>query len=228
MSATVLQIDKAEVRFGDKPASGQPINPLTLTDYSCQVTRAEITATSNTTTTTVPATFCQPASEASVPVASTFQLNLDALQDWTVLNGLSAFLFKNDAREVAFALYLQGADEPSATGVIIAQAGGFGGTPGEPLVASVTLNIQGYPDIKDPDGNSLRNPDIYVDPLDLTYETFGAESNVPDDLADLKADPVYGDGNFVGATFTTGQYVTLKDASLASWDALIWTAGAKP
>lgn len=226
MPSTVIQIDKAEVRFGSKPQSGQPINPLTLTDYSCQVTRAEITATSNTTTATVPATFCGPASEASVPVASTFQLNLDSLQDWTVTQGLSAFLFKNDATEVAFALYLQGADEPSATGVVVCQAGGFGGTPGEPLVSTVTLNIQGYPDIKDPDGNSLRNPDVYADPLDLTYETFGATA--PADLTDLKADPVYGDGNFTGATFTTGQYVTLGDNSTAHWDALIWTAGSFP
>lgn len=224
MSATVLQIDKAEVRFGDKPASGQAINPPMLTDYSCQVTRAEIAATSNTTTTTVPATFCQAASEASVPVASTFQLNLDSLQDWTVLNGLSAFLFKNDAREMAFALYLVGNDEPSATGIVICQAGNFGGTPGEPLVSTVTLNIQGYPDIRDNAGNSLRDPDVYADVLDLTYETFGA-SAAPDDITDLKADPVYGDGNFTGGTFTTGQYVTLGDATKASWSGSVWTAG---
>lgn len=228
MSATVLQIDKAEVRFGSKPASGQPIVAASLTDYSCQVTRAEITATSNTTTTTVPATFCQPASEASVPVASTFQLNLDALQDWTVINGLSAFLFQNDATEVAFALYLQGATEPSATGVVIAQAGGFGGTPGEPLVSSVTLNIQGYPDIKDSAGTSLRNPDVYADPLDLTYETFGS-TTPPATLAALQADATYGDTGWDGhPAHDTGEYVTLGDNSKAHWNATAWVTGVAP
>jgi hypothetical protein len=151
MSATVLQIDQAEVRFGPKGT-----DPLVLVDYSCQVTRAEITSTSNTTTTSIPATFCQPASERSVPVASTFQLNLDFLQDWTSIAGLSAYLFQNDATEVAFELYLQGATDPSASGVVIAQAGAFGGTPGQPLVSSVVLNIQGYPDLKGPNGTSLR------------------------------------------------------------------------
>lgn len=165
MPSTVIQIDQAEVRFGDAPAGGAPVDPASLTDYSCQVTRAEITSQSNTTTTTVPATFCSPASELSVPVASTFTLDLDFLQDWTVAAGLSAWLFKNDATTKAFALYLQGSDDPVATGRIICQAGGFGGTPGEPLVASVSLNIQGYPEIVGADGQSIRNPTPPAPPL---------------------------------------------------------------
>jgi hypothetical protein len=155
MPATVIQIDQAEVRFGDV---ADPILPAGLTDYSCQVTRAEITSTANTTTTAVPATFCQAASEVNVPVASTFQLNLEGLQDWTAaaLASLSAFLFEHDATKKAFALYLNGSANPVATGIVIIQAGGFGGAPGEPLVFSVTLNIDGYPDIKDSAGVSIR------------------------------------------------------------------------
>lgn len=227
MPATIIQIDKAEVRFGPAPVSGSPIDPLTLTDYSCQVTRAEITATSNTTTTTVPATFCGPAEERSVPVASTFQLNLDTLQDWTVASGLSAFLFANDATTMAFALYLQGHDEPSATGLVIVQAGGFGGTPGEPLVSSVVLNIQGYPDIKDPSGNSIRTP-TSNDPNDLTLSVFGSQANVPADLATLKAHGTYGDATYAGSAMTSGQYVRLGDNSQAHWDDVAWTAGVTP
>jgi hypothetical protein len=155
MPSTVIQIDKAEVRFGDV---ADPIVPNALTDYSCQVTRAEITSTANTTTTTVPATFCSPASEANVPVASTFQLNLEFLQDWIVEGGLSIFLFANDATRKAFALYLDGSTDPVAMGTVVCQAGGFGGVPGEPLQASVTLNIDGYPTILDAAGNDVRNP----------------------------------------------------------------------
>lgn len=162
MAATVIQIDQADVKFGaapvapDDPNDPYDVDPADLTDYSCQVTRAEITSTANTTETTVPPTFCQPESRLSVPVASTFVLNLDILQDWTVAAGLSAWLFKNDATTKAFALYLEGTANPVAKGLIVVTAGGFGGTPGQPLVATVTLNIQGYPVILDSAGASLR------------------------------------------------------------------------
>jgi len=162
MAATVIQIDQADVKFGAPPVAPEDpnnphdIDPATLTDYSCQVTRAEITSTANTTETTVPATFCQPESRASVPVASTFVLNLDILQDWTVAAGLSAWLFTNDATTQAFALYLDGEVNPVAKGLVVVTAGAFGGTPGQPLVATCTLNIQGYPVILDSTGTSLR------------------------------------------------------------------------
>jgi hypothetical protein len=231
MSAVILQIGKAEVRFGEAPPSG-PIVPQTLTDFSCQVTRAEITSQSNTTTTSVPATFCQPASEASVPVASTFQLNLDFLQDWTQANGLSAWLFKNDATEQAFALYLQGAADPVATGTIIAQAGAFGGTPGQTLTASVTLNIQGYPDIKDATGASIRPEGGAVaitgvtEGTPATLQPTGAVA--PANLAALKAHPVIGDAGTSAPTaaWTGGTYILLGDSSQAHWDGSAWLVGA--
>lgn len=157
MPSTVIQISQAEVRFGPGPIPPlTDVDPLLLTDYSCQVTSASIGAASNTTTTTVPATFCQPASEANVPVASTFTLDLDFLQDWTAADGLSEWLFANDATEQAFALYLQGAEDPVATGKIIVQAGAFGGAAGEPLTATVSLNIQGYPVIIGAAGTPIR------------------------------------------------------------------------
>lgn len=164
MPSTVIQINAAEVRFGAVPATG-PILPASLTDYSCQVTSASIGAASNTTTTSVPATFCGPASEVNVPVASTFTLDLDFLQDWTAASGLSEWLFANDATEQAFALYLQGAADPVATGKIIVQAGAFGGAAGEPLTATVSLNIQGYPTILNAAGEDIRNPTPLDAPL---------------------------------------------------------------
>ena len=226
MPSTIIQIDNAEVRFGAKPASG-PVVPANLTDFSCQVTNAQINSTSNTTTTAIPATFCGPAAEAQVPVASTFQLDLDFLQDWTVASGLSAWLFKNDATEQAFAMYLDGSNEPVAQGIIIAQAGAFGGTPGEALVATVSLSIQGYPQINDPSGNSLRPVDE-ADPLELTFEVFGNDP-IPASLVALKADPKYGDsGTNKPADMTTGQFVTLGDASKAHTAGGVWVTGAKP
>jgi len=155
MPATVIQISNASVKFG---AVADPIDPATLTEFQCQVTRAEITSTSNTTSTSVAATYCQPASEATVPVASSFALDLEYFQDWTlpVAQSLSAFMFKHDAEKQAFALYLDGSVDPEAVGVITCQAGAFAGTPGEPLVATGTLPIDGYPVITDSAGAPIR------------------------------------------------------------------------
>ena len=148
MAATVLQITNASVKFG---AVADPIVPATLTEFNCQVTRAEIVSTNQTTTTSVPATFCQPASETVVPVSSTFQLNLEWLQDWTltVATSLSAFMYTFDAEKKAFALYLNASANPVATGIVTCQAGAFAGAPGEPLVSSVTLQIDGKPALMD-------------------------------------------------------------------------------
>lgn len=223
MSSTIIQIGKADVRFGAAPTTG-PVIPANLTDYSCQVTSAAINSSSNATTTAIPATFCSPASEANVPVASSFTLDLDFLQDWTIAAGLSAWLFVNDATEQAFALYLKNAVQPVAQGKIICQAGAFGGAPGETLTATVSLAIQGYPVIMNPAGVSLRPADV-VDPLDVTWETFG-DAGPPATLVALKANTSYGDGKYTGPAFTTGQFVLLKDASKANYKAGVWAVGA--
>jgi hypothetical protein len=223
VSSTIIQIGKAEVRFGAAPATG-PVVPASLTDYSCQVTNAAINSSSNATTTAIPATFCSPASEANVPVASSFTLDLDFLQDWTVAAGLSAWLFKNDATEQAFALYLKDAVQPVAQGKIICQAGAFGGTPGETLVATVSLNIQGYPVIMTPAGISIRPADV-ADPLDRTWEVYG-DAGPPQTLALAKTHTTQGDGKYTGPAFTTGQWVLLGDASKANYKAGVWVVGA--
>jgi hypothetical protein len=56
MSSTIIQIGEADVKFGPTGPGGV-IDPTLLTDFSCQVTGAAINSSSNTTTTSVPATF---------------------------------------------------------------------------------------------------------------------------------------------------------------------------
>lgn len=153
MARNVLIIKNAAVKFGALPVAPAPIDPATLTDYGCQVTKAAITATPNTTD--IPATFCSPASKQNVP--SSFELALEGLQDWTVAAGLSTYLFEHDAEQAAFALYLDGETDPSATGIVSVAAGDFGGTAGEPLTMTLTMPIDGYPDITDGAGASIRN-----------------------------------------------------------------------
>ena len=154
----IITITDATVALGAIPAGfpTTPIDPATLTDHKCQVTRAEITATSASTTTDRIATFCAPAATGQVPAASTFGLALEGFQDWTATAGISAWLFKNDATEQAFALYLDGEEDPSAVGRVVVVAGAFAGSPQVPLTFAVEMAIQGYPDIKDSAGVSIR------------------------------------------------------------------------
>src|SRR4029077_10893082 len=149
----VITITDAPVALGPAPATGQPIVVGTLTDFKCQITRAEITTTANSTTTDRIATFCQPAAQTNVPVASSFALALEGFQDWTDSAGISAWLFGNDATVKAFALYLDKQTNPAAPGRVIVQAGNFAGLPQEPLTFAVELPIDGYPDIKNSAGN---------------------------------------------------------------------------
>lgn len=46
------------------------------------------------------------------------------------------------------------------------------------------------------------------------------------DLATIKADGTVGDGNYTGSDFTTGQFVTLGDASVAHYASAAWSVGA--
>jgi hypothetical protein len=150
------------------------------------------------------------------------------LQDWTQAAGLSAWLFANDATTKCFALYLEGQNQPVATGQIICQAGAFGGAPGEPLTASVSLNIQGYPDIKDPQGDSLRDDALTGTPA--TGVTAGSPGSFtpdgavrPADLGTLQAlgitDTAAWDIRAIG---TVPEWVALGDGSNVQWNGVTW------
>ena len=223
MARVVLTISDAEVRFGEAPAAGVAVDPATLTDYRCQVTQAVITATANTVT--VPATFCEPESERTSP--SSFSLDLEGLQDWGAADpSLSEWLFLMDGETAAFGLFLDGSEDPRASGVCSVSAGDFGGPAGEVLVFSQSFPILGRPTITKADGTSIR-PDGLL-PIAATGATAGSPgaftptgATPPADLAamtGITASP--------GTAWTTGQHVVLGDASQASWDGAAWEAGA--
>jgi hypothetical protein len=138
MSATVIVVTDATVMFGTSPGG---------VDYKCQVTKAELVATPNLQT--VPATGCQP--ETQVPAATGFTLDLEWLQDWTATapGSLSQYLFDNDTTEVDFSVSLDSGDVlmPVASGTVRLVPGSYGGQFGTPLLATVTLPVQGKPAI---------------------------------------------------------------------------------
>ncbi len=222
---TVITITDATVALGPAPATGQPIVVGTLTDYKCQVTRAEITTSGNASTTDRAATFCAPAAQTNVPVASSFTLSLEGFQDWTVASGISAWLFANDATVKAFAMYLNLQTQPAATGLIVVQAGSFAGNPQEPLVFSVELPIQGYPDIKSPTGQSLRPAGVKS--AAVPGATFPNEPTVTASDS-TNAAKLAGLGYVASPTsaWTTGQKITLLPSYDFNWSGAAWAAGA--
>jgi hypothetical protein len=222
---TIITITDATVALGPAPATGQPILVASLTDYKCQVTRAEITSTGNATTTDRAATFCAPASQTNVPVASSFKLALEGFQDWTVASGISAWLFANDATTKAFALYLNLQTQPAATGLIVVQAGSFAGSPQVPLTFTVELPIQGYPDIKGPTGSSLRPTGVKS--AATPGSTFAAEATITASDAPNAA-KLAGLGYVASplTAWTTGQKITILPSYDFNWTSSAWAAGA--
>ena len=66
-------------------------------------------------------------------------------------------------------------------------------------------------------------------PDNKTHDVFGG--SVPatiTDLASLKADATYGDGNYSGAAMATDEYVNLGSGVHAYWDGSAWQSGEAP
>jgi hypothetical protein len=225
MSRVVKIISNAKVKFGPAPTGGAAIDPAALTDYSCQVTKAAITASANATD--VPATFCEPASSINVP--SSFSLDLEGLQDWGEAESFSEYTFAHDAEQVAFALYLADEDDPAATGIASLAAGDFGGTAGEPLTFTTSFPILGYPDITGSDGTPLRPPSGGTPATGATAGTPGtwtpSGSTPPANAAGATSAGVVASP---ATAWTTGQYVqgsTAGSAGEMHWSSSAWVAG---
>lgn len=111
-------------------------------DASCQITTVTLVATSSVTT--APGTLCEP-SEVDVPNPSKFALELTYNQDNTIDDGLSAFLWDNDAKQGTFEIKTA-AGNPSVTGDCYFVAGNYGGEAGKPMTDTKTLPVIGKPD----------------------------------------------------------------------------------
>ena len=113
--------------------------------YECQLTAATIVGTPNFNA--VPATGCAPAAQS--PGASSWQLDLAWLQDWTAPGGgLSFYAFDNDTAEVWFSLAIDSVGSPTvvATGHGYVIAGAYGGEiGGVPAAAAATWPLSTNP-----------------------------------------------------------------------------------
>jgi hypothetical protein len=152
-------VDTAEVGYVDTwlAPAGKKVDTAALADYeaasatwTCQTTAGALTASQDTTTTDVPATFCSPAKTIPQPAETSYSLDLSFLQDPNVAAGFNAFLFEHDTEE-AYVLFGMadntGTLPPKMIGRVRLVAGTIGGAARETLTADVSLPLASKPQI---------------------------------------------------------------------------------
>lgn len=235
MSKHVFRIEDG--KFGLSLTDPGTTDPCTATlaqytDFGCQITDGALNASPNTTTETVPATWCAPEETITNVGATSFSVDLGYLQDPDVVDGLSRFMFEHDAEQAWFYIGMDGDDPPKAIGKLTLSSGTIGGPGRTTLTASVSLPVDGKPGVCFGDATSSAPVVGYTD-VSATYPAAAAAA----DLATLKADAVsgdagtgapYNDGTGTEAAFAAGDAIKLADASLAYWDGAAWQAGVAP
>lgn len=149
-------VDRSAVGYADswRAPGGATVDTVTLADYetdsagwTCQTTSGALTATQDTTTVDVPATFCSPAQTIPQPAQTSYSLDLSFLQDPNVAVGLSAFLFEHDTEEAYVYFGMNSEDPPKLIGRVRLVAGTIGGPARSTLTADVSLALTGKPQI---------------------------------------------------------------------------------
>ena len=235
-AANVFKIDSGvfSLKLVDKQASGyldtwqapggKSVDVVTTADYTgtggiafeCQTTKSALTASSNTTDDTTPATMCSPEITTTIVGVTSYTLDATILQDPHISAGISAYLFENDTKEAYFYLGLEGASvPPAAVGRVTISAGAIGGDARTTLTADISLPVTQKPDLWVGD-NTTKRVILGVAPaVKMVSATAGipgtitpSNANTPTDLAGLiAASPAVTASPTT--TWTTGQYIAL-------------------
>jgi hypothetical protein len=144
----------------DDPAwlapAGKTVDEVTLADYttssggdfSCQVNSGALSASPNTTTQTIDATFCEAEETITVAGITSYTLDVAGLQDANAVAGISRYLFEHDTEKAYFFLGFNNMDPPKAIGKVTVQAGTIGGAARtRPLTFDLTLPVDGKPQV---------------------------------------------------------------------------------
>ena len=196
--ATIFQIDQgtfalsvvdtAEPLYEDtwQAPGGATVDTATIADYeagsdawTCQATSGALTASQDTTTTDVPATFCSPARSIPQPAETSYTLDLSFLQDPDVAAGLNAYLFEHDTQE-AYVLFGMrdntGTLPPKMIGRVRLVSGTIGGAARTTLTADVSLPLTRKPQIMF--GTGATTVIVPPNPAPLGAETSESESEL--------------------------------------------------
>lgn len=234
-------VDKAAVGYQDtwQSPGGKDAHAAAITDYatgggdfSCQITSGALSASPQTGTDTTPATFCGPEENVTTVGVTQYTVDTTFLQDPNLVAGINRFLFEHDTEECYFYLGLDGDNPPKAIGRCRAISGTIGGAARTTLTATLSLPCTRKPDIDF--GNASAHEVIEGgggtatgNPTGVTPGTpgdFVPSGAVPANLAALQALGALGETT----AWTTGQYVSLGDASSAHWDGDSWASGTAP
>lgn len=156
-------VDTAEVGYLDtwQAPGGATVDTATLAIYDpssatfmCQVTSGALTASADTTTVDIPATFCGPAKSIPQPGETAYAVDLSILQDPNVAAGISRYLFEHDTEEAYFYLGLNGTDPPKAIGRVRLTSATIGGAARTVLTADVSLPCSRKPSVEFGDGTT--------------------------------------------------------------------------
>jgi hypothetical protein len=247
MSRNIFQIESGQLAFavvdttavgyqgGWQAPGGKTLTNVALSDYntasqnwSCQTTAGSLNATADTTTSDVPATFCEPGETIPTPAKSSYELAVTFLQDPNVSTGLNRFLFENDTAESYFMLGLNGANPPMAIGRVRLSSATIGGEARTTLTADITLPCSRKPDIEFGDATTsviITGGDA-VKGAAKPGDVFPAEPTVTasDSTNAAKLGPLGYVANPTTA-WTTGQKITVG-TYIFNWSGSAWAAGA--
>jgi len=238
-------VDKTEPGYSDswQGPGGVTVDTATEADYhassatwKCQVTSGALTPAPDTTTTDVPATFCNPARTIPTPGETGYTLDATFLQDPHIVAGLNRFLFEFDTQEAYFLFGMDGDNPPKAIGRVRVQAGAIGGAARSTLTSDITLPLSRKPQILFGDINASEevppNPPPLstgatagVAPAPGTWTPPGSTPPANAAAAEAAVPPIVASPN---TAWTTGQYMQGTDIGTAGemyWDATAWTPG---
>lgn len=231
-------VDSTAVGYLDswQAPGGKAVSVVALSDYntssaawSCQITSGALEASPDTTTTDIPATWCEPAETIPAPGKTTYQWTATFLQDANVSVGLNRFLFENDTLEAYIYAGFDGTAPPKMIGRCRLAAGTIGGDARTTLTADLTLPMSRKPDIMFGDATTsaivvgsytgtkgaVKNGDSFPpEPTVTAQDATNAAKLTP--LGYVAAAP---------AAWTSGQKMTVGAFSF-NWSGTAWAAGA--
>jgi hypothetical protein len=162
-------------------------------------------------------------------------LQITAVQDFTDAQGLIAQSWKVNGTEAAFVWRPTESEDDAWSGKVKVSAITVGGEVGQRLTSDVSWTIAELTlPTKLGGGQVIPAPTTTASITGVTAGAPGSFSpgtaSIPGTLAELKAHGTIGDTGTAKPTvaWTTGQYVTLGDASKAYWDGSAWVVGTAP
>lgn len=223
---------------------GKTVETVTEADYltttgvdaSCQVQAGAVTATPQANDQTVDATFCEAAETIPQPGATSFSLDVTALQDPNVVGGVAQFLDEHDTELIYWMLGLDGTNPPKAIGKARAIAGTFGGPARTTLTFDVSLPVVGRPqrlygtaaasvavpsseEISGPSRSSASPGDVFPADPDITASDATNAAKLATETPPFIASPT--------TVWSLGEEILIGPYAF-HWSGTAWSAGAAP